>query len=383
MNFWNYFFSKNRSFKERFFVSLLISACGFLVISLLYNATARYYTSISVLCAMIIALYGGLFPGFLFVVLLSLSADYFYIPEIGKVLDSSASIQHSLVLWLVALAVSTLCSSIRFAFQQTESAKKRAEEAEKELQASVKARDELIGVISHELKNPLTTLQIGLELTQRVFPKIPENETALKHLRRLYPSIQKMRALISDLLDITRLEAKALHLELSPCDLWEVIQEVVRSYTPQAEEAMLQLQASIDPQTHDVYCDPRKTSQILGNLISNSMKFTQQGGLIQISTRKLERCVEVRVADNGKGIREDQLPHLFDRFWQAKETSHLGTGLGLSIVKGLVEAQGGEVHVESHWGEGSCFSFTLPIASALPLSNSNLSSRLAPKAKRK
>jgi len=230
------------------------------------------------------------------------------------------------------------------------------------LEQAVRSRDEMAGVISHELKNPLTALQMGTALIQKTLPEDPKLENVRKLVERLTPSIRRMNQLISDLLDVTRLEASALKLEPRSCNLFEIVQEVVKSHDACAQEKLVQLSSEIQPECRDIFCDPERTIQVLINLVNNAIKFTNAGGSVTVSAKRIDHQVEVRVTDTGKGIPRESLPHVFDRFWQAKETAYKGTGLGLSIAQGLVVAQGGKIWVESQMGLGTTFYFTLPLA---------------------
>jgi len=234
-----------------------------------------------------------------------------------------------------------------------------------ELVAAVHSRDEMVGVISHELKNPLSALQLSTTLMQRLLPKDQSLDSIRQQMERIKPSIYRMNQLISDLLDVTRLEAKSLKLAPRVCDLVEIAQEVVKAHEAVAQDKLVQLHSDVPPECRNVFCDPDRTAQILNNLVNNALKFTNSGGSVSISAKKSNQQVEIRVIDTGKGIPKENLPHVFDRFWQEKETAHKGTGLGLSIAKGLVEAQGGKLWVESQPGYGTTFYFTIPMAEGL------------------
>src|SRR5262249_52744752 len=155
----------------------------------------------------------------------------------------------------------------------------RSESATHSAEAAVRARDEMVGVISHELKNPIMALQTGVVVIQRVLPRTPENGQALKLVDRLSPSIQRMSLLVSDLLDITRLEAHVLALHPADSSLFEIAQEVARSFASVAQDKSLDLRiAEFPSDTRKAFCDPTRTAQILENLLSNAIKFTNPGG---------------------------------------------------------------------------------------------------------
>ena len=129
-----------------------------------------------------------------------------------------------------------------------------------------------------------------------------------------------------------------------------------------ASSASLDMQLDLDRQLADIWGDQHRLLQVFENLIGNAIKFTPAGGRITISATPRERDVEFRVADSGDGIAASDLPHVFDRFWQARKGAHHGVGLGLPITRGIVEAHGGRIWVESNLSRGSTFFFTIPEA---------------------
>ncbi len=217
----------------------------------------------------------------------------------------------------------------------------------------------MIGIISHELKNPLATMQLNTDLLLRVLPKGSNLEKIRNTILKLSPSIQRMSKLVSDLLDVTRIEAKSLKVEMRDSALNEITLNVIDAFNLSAQEKSLHLISDIPFDCRNVTCDPDRTFQILSNLVSNAIKFSGSGGSISIHAENLGHEIEVRVTDSGAGIANEYLPHVFDRFWQEKSTAHIGTGLGLEIAKGLAEAQGGKMWVKSQHGVGTTFYFTL------------------------
>jgi signal transduction histidine kinase len=173
-----------------------------------------------------------------------------------------------------------------------------------------------------------------------------------------------MDRLIQDLLDATRIEAGQLSVSQECVSVRHFIADVADAQYPLIAEASLEL--LVDPlpeELPDVWADRDRLAQIFENLIGNSIKFTSSGGRISLGAAPRGNKVMFWVADTGTGIADDDLPHVFDRFWQLREAKHRGAGLGLPIVKGLVEAHGGRIWVESTLGRGSRFFFTIPIAS--------------------
>lgn len=230
------------------------------------------------------------------------------------------------------------------------------------LRQAIQARDEMVAVISHELKNPMTAIGTGVDLMVRTLPEGPISRQVKDALQKMKPPLRRMNRLISDLLDITRIEAKTLSIELAYSDIDGLVNEIMSTHAPLAEEKSVVLTRDLRPDLPPAYCDRERIIQVLSNLVGNAIKFTKPGGQVTISAHRDENHVQICVCDTGPGIAEENQPKVFDRFWQAKELRFRGTGLGLSIAKGLVEAHGGKIWVKSKEGNGSTFSFTLPVS---------------------
>ncbi|HEU4404343.1 MAG TPA: sensor histidine kinase [Polyangiaceae bacterium] len=168
-----------------------------------------------------------------------------------------------------------------------------------------------------------------------------------------------MNELITSLLDLSRVEAGRLPLAADDHELSGLLAEAAERARPLAERARLRLDVR-PPPPGSVRCDRERTLQVLANLLGNAVKFTPSGGAVELSAEPVEGGFRFEVRDTGPGVPAEQRPLLFERFWQAPEARHKGTGLGLAIAKGLVEAQGGGIGVESEPGRGSTFFFTLP-----------------------
>jgi signal transduction histidine kinase len=349
---WTLLFGVKRSFFKRALVAAAMALLAVLIIAAVYKTTGIYFPSIALISIAIISLLGGSLIGALAALILSLICDYYFLPPPGTVLTTQEGVQHLLNFASFALVISVLNSSLRSMFHREEMAKQ-------ELEKALQSRDEMLGIISHELKNPLTAMHTGNVLIQKLLPREPRFEEIQSLVARQIPSLQRMNRLVSDLLDVTRLESKALKVLLRPADLFEIVQEVIKSYDAMAQEKLIALTFDLDADCRQVFCDRGRTVQVLANLVSNAIKFTNTGGTIHIEGRRSEGGVEVKVIDTGKGISKQNLAHVFDRFWQAKEGMQIGTGLGLAITKGLVEAQGGEIRAESELGVGTTFTFTV------------------------
>jgi CheY-like chemotaxis protein len=166
--------------------------------------------------------------------------------------------------------------------------------------------------------------------------------------------------LIEDLLDITRMESGRLTVNVAPVEPQAVVSDLLTSHRPLAAAAQIELQAEICAEVGAVAADRDRLTQVLENLVGNAIKFSLPGGRVTIAVRPDGAEARFIVQDQGVGISADQLPHIFDRFWQAGRTDTRGVGLGLAIVQGIIEAHGRKVCAQSAPGRGTTFSFTLP-----------------------
>jgi signal transduction histidine kinase len=172
----------------------------------------------------------------------------------------------------------------------------------------------------------------------------------------------RMNHLIQDLLDVARMEGGRLTIERSPIPVEQVIADAVQTQEPLAASASLELRLDLEPELPELWADRDRLLRVFENLIGNAIKFTEGGGSITVGAAARDDEVLFWVADTGIGLAPDELPHVFERLWQARGAGRHGAGLGLPIVKGLVEAHGGRVWVESTLGAGSTFFFTIPLA---------------------
>jgi signal transduction histidine kinase len=238
----------------------------------------------------------------------------------------------------------------------------KLEHREAELKQAVRARDEMAGIISHELKNPITAIHLSITSSKRVFHDLlSEKPDLVKIIDAIDSSVLRMERIVSDSLDISQIEAGRLKIEPRLVKVSQLVKEVMDAYQTPACDKGLVLEPEIQPDCPDVFSDPYRIIQVLSNLVGNAIKFTKTGKVI-IQVEAMDDRVLFRVRDSGPGIPESQITHVFDRFWQGKETDRRGVGLGLAIAKNIVEAQGGEIWVESQIGRGSSFFFTLPSA---------------------
>ena len=228
-----------------------------------------------------------------------------------------------------------------------------------ESQQAVRAREEVLAIVSHDLRNPLSAVSLGASLLQMSDSVSDEDR---EQLDTIVVSAKRMNRLIADLLDVTRLEGgKRLPVELGSVEVSDMLQEAEELFRAQAGVSQVSMVYHADESLPPVYADRHRVMQVLSNLIGNSMKFTPPGGRIDVGGTRRDGQVLFTVADTGPGIPKEHLSDIFSPYWQAKRTERMGAGLGLPIAKGIVEAHGGRIWVESEAGKGTRFYFTLPI----------------------
>jgi PAS domain S-box-containing protein len=228
----------------------------------------------------------------------------------------------------------------------------------KEAQEAISVRDDVVGVVSHDLRNPLNTIQLTASLLLNACDdRRSENVKWLEIIQR---SAQQMNAMIGDLLDLSSLEAGLFSLSQQDHDLAAVIEEACATLEPLAQAKPLRLECQLDDAISTVWIDANQILRVISNLVGNAIKFTPEGGRILIRAEPTADAVCISVADTGPGIPPEQLAHVFDRYWQARQGDRRGTGLGLAIARGIVEAHGGRIWAESEPGRGATVCFTVP-----------------------
>jgi signal transduction histidine kinase len=230
----------------------------------------------------------------------------------------------------------------------------RADEAER---ASA-ARDDVLAVVSHDLRNPLNLVFTSSSFLLDIADDLPR--THREQLVMIRRAAGQMNRLIQDLLEVASVEAGHFPMELRPEPVEPLVREACTLLEHAAAVKSIELECHFDDAAPLVHADRERVLQVLGNLLGNAVKFTPEGGAVQVRADRLDGFVRFAVADTGAGIAEDELSHVFDRFWQARRSRDGGAGLGLAIARGIVKAHGGEMWAESEPGRGSTFSFTLP-----------------------
>jgi signal transduction histidine kinase len=224
---------------------------------------------------------------------------------------------------------------------------------------AVLARNEVLGIVSHDLRVPVNTMMATLEL---LGDTVPERRAEVRRwLDVLHRATDQMKALIDDLLDATRMESERFTVERAPESAAVLIGQACEMMQPVAAVKQVLLECGAEQALDKVSLDGLQILRVLGNLIGNAIKFSSAGGKIRVRAESRAGELWVSVQDEGPGIPADDLPKVFDRFWKGRSDDRRGAGLGLTIAKGIVEAHGGRIWVESEEGEGSTFTFALPL----------------------
>ena len=242
-----------------------------------------------------------------------------------------------------------------------------------ELRQVETSRREFVSNVSHELRTPLSSIKAMAETLED--GGLDDPSINADFVRRIHTEADRMTTLVNDLLELTSLQSGQADMKAQQVDIGSVIREEGSRYVQVAEGLGIEARVSVQDDLPKIVAQEDRMRQVVRNLLDNALKFTPENGRIDISAETNHEVVEVRVSDNGLGIPPESLPHIFERFYKVERSRrNEGSGLGLAIVKNIVQAYGGEVHVESREGEGSTFSFTLAVAETAdaPLANARV-----------
>lgn len=235
-----------------------------------------------------------------------------------------------------------------------------------EAQRATQARDDVLALVSHDLRSPLGTVQMSASFLLELLETPGSTPPFKPQLKIIQRAVTRADRLIGDLLDVSRIESGSLEVAHEPLEASQLIVETVEEHRPIAQEKNITLTSEWVGPRAMVSGDRDRISQLFSNLIGNALKFTPAEGVVSVTGVAGEESVTFSVTDSGPGIPVDHLPHLFNRFWQANRATRSGAGLGLSIAKGIVEAHYGSLVAESIAGEGARFTFTIPVWSQEP-----------------
>ncbi len=225
-------------------------------------------------------------------------------------------------------------------------------------ETAVRTRDEVLAIVSHDLRNPLNTIALAVGALESGDVPAAEETRTIQVVRR---AVDRMNRLIADLLDVAKLEAgQKLAIQPEALDIRSVITETCDGLAAEAERKRQHLDCHLDQRLPKVTGDKHRLIQVLANLVGNALKFSGEEGHVTVTATTEDGNVVVSVTDTGPGIAPEHLAQVFNPYWQARQTARLGAGLGLAIAKGIVEAHGGRIWATSAPGGGSAFAFSLP-----------------------
>jgi signal transduction histidine kinase len=242
---------------------------------------------------------------------------------------------------------------------ELESIEARAAAAE----TASQAREELLAIVSHDLRNPLGSILTSNAMIARLDVAPPHGDKLKKYSAIIQRSADRMNRWISDLLELALLESGTLSIIRAPVEARALVKDAFDTFTPLAAEKEIRLDCDVLTDPGVLHADRDRILQVLSNLLGNALKYTPPGGEVKIIADEVDGVPTFSVRDTGPGIAPAQVPKIFDRYWQARRQRGAGVGLGLSIAKGLVEAHGGTLRVETAPGAGASFLFTIPRAS--------------------
>jgi PAS domain S-box-containing protein len=231
------------------------------------------------------------------------------------------------------------------------------------VRSSLRARDEMMGVVSHDLRNPVAAVKM---LSNALLGGLNGQSEARESIGLIAQAAEQMDALIRDLLDVNRLDSGQLSIARSPIEPSVLLTDSLQTLRPLVEAKGIHLDLQIETGLPKVSADRERIQQTLSNLVGNAIKFSPAGSKIVVIARRESDAVVFSVLDRGKGIASHELPKVFDRYWQSSRTDRQGAGLGLAISKGIIETHGGRIWLESAPGAGTTASFSLPFIDGDP-----------------
>ena len=249
-------------------------------------------------------------------------------------------------------------SALAVTFNQMAEQLQTADQKQRELEG---LRRDLIAWVSHDLQTPLTSMRAILEALSDGI--VDDPETVKRYLNTAQRDVRSLSALIDDLFQMAQLDAGGFPLHRAPASLNDLVSDTLESFTELAKQQAITLEGQVESDVDPVFMDTQAIGRALNNLISNALRHTPPAGRVSVWVRRTGMRVEVTVSDTGEGIRAEDIPHIFERFYRGEKSRNRGTGgagLGLAIARGIVRAHGGDIRVESKVGKGTQFTFHIP-----------------------
>jgi PAS domain S-box-containing protein len=261
-----------------------------------------------------------------------------------------------------AISIVVDVSEQRRAEAERESLMERERLAREEAESAVRSRDDILAIVSHDLRNPLNIVAMSVAMLQTPL----EESRRIAQLGIIRRAVAGMNRLIGDLMDVTQVTAGRLAIDPRPLAVADIFEDARLMLTPLLTSKDQQFDCEAPAGAAEVFADRERIAQVLANLVGNAHKFTPEGGRILLRGEVTGGEVLIEVTDTGPGLSAQDLPHIFDRFWQARRVRRGGVGLGLPITKGIVDAHHGRIWAQSKAGVGTSFFFTLPLHAAAP-----------------
>jgi signal transduction histidine kinase len=344
---------------RRYGVALALAVGSLALAHLLFLVEGTRLSSLAIASVVLSALYGGLGPALLDAVVTAVGIDYFYSEPLASAFDSWASFFRVLTYAAIGLLIAGVVASLR-------DAHRRLHGQYQQLEESRRARESMIAIVSHDLRSPLTAVLLGIAYIRRALGEGASPAGLGGALDAVQRSADSMRRLVDDLLDAARIDAGRFSIEPVRQPLVPILEDAVHAARLAAEARRVRVDLEAPAAERFVRCDRQRLTQVLANLLGNAVKFSPEGARVELALREEGEWLRIDVRDWGPGIAEADLPHVFDRYWQAGDKAHLGTGLGLFIARTIVESHGGRLEVESRLGEGSTFTVALRRESSDP-----------------
>ncbi len=348
-------FLRERPLSFRIALTAFLVSCAVLLNAVLLKQGWGELLSALLGAAVVSAIYAGARVALLGALVGLLVLDYFVVTP-GEIFDNHSSIIALLLYAAVIYIVGTALAEVRKGYRQLEVAQNAAQAAKAEAERAANAREHVIGIVSHDLRNPLASVEMNMELLRREQLLTPKLQVTIQSVSR---SVVRMKRIIEDLLDAVKIDTGTFSIELKSENVSSLIQESLEPFGVVAEKKQIKLTADIECPDGQLLCDRSRIIQALSNLIQNAIKFSDENGHVRVIARETDDQIRFSVSDDGPGIAAADLPHLFDRYWRSKNITE-GTGLGLYIVRGITASHGGSVNVRSMQGQGSTFVIAIP-----------------------
>lgn len=292
------------------------------------------------------ALFGGAGPAIVTAVISAFGIDFFYIApahSIGRSLPGYLDLSVDLGF---ALAMSAVIAKLRTSVL--------------ELDRMADLREQMLAVVAHDLRNPLSSVRLSVAMLRRLGTKELQPERLTKFADQIESAAGRMDRLIADLLDSEKIRGGKFVVQPAWENAEDILQDAVRSVRRPAETGEVRIRVAPVPGDTRIYADAAQLLRVIANILGNAVKFSPRGGLVEVRFEREPERFRFAVTDEGPGIRPEIRARLFERSWQATETAHHGTGLGLFISAAIVKAHGGTIAVESEPGKGSRFVVEIP-----------------------